>query len=415
MKGRLMFAPRGWLKRPIYKEMYHTIEASRVFDKAWYRTHNLGFPHRMVDPVWHYITKGSAQGYDPGPLFDTSYYRDAYPDVKNTGINPLYHFVKYGKREQRSSLRSGRAASAYYLPHTASLRTILVDGVEKLRCTLVIDANTPHDVIENLPALLRNVLNQGEALRIIIREPAESKTISTQIHAHQQRSGFIATITHISGDDSYTDCVRFANERFVATSWSSSLSLMPLLGVTPVHTVVHHTKKTPELRELTATLSDLGMVEALVRPDLPALGVKTQPNRPVALAPNGKIGIYCDPENAPLGFIRTIQLVEALLLEHPANQPPPTLYVFGGVMEPFAFWGSLVPSFPTLSEASTLASDSTAVIALSEHPLPPDTQRVLTQTHGLVFCHQQVDSEGFQPVDVRKPPLLEAPIWAEQA
>jgi hypothetical protein len=408
MKGRLMFAPRGWLKRPIYKEIYTTLNASPIFDKAWYRTKNLGFPHRFFDPVWHYITKGWSHGVDPGPFFDTSYYVSAYRDVRETGINPLYHYVKYGKQEQRSSLRSGTSIASYYLEHTTPLRTILVGGSKKARTTLVIDSHTPQILLDSLPEVVGNFITPGESLRILLRDLPGSTVLATKIHAHQQ-PGFAATITALSPDDRYTDVVRFAEERFVATSWSSNISLAPLRDITPVFSTIPGGNPADTLATqlvgLTDELCEQSMVAALTGVDLPERGGDANGAEKLLLETSGRIGIYCDPTTSPLGFLRSIELIEALLLEHPTDSPLPEIFVWGGPIEPFAFWGSIVPQFVSPEEASRLASSTTALVALSEHPLPTDVRNLLAVTPGLVISH---DATAARALNLRRLPFPDA-------
>ena len=51
-------------------------------------------------PLTHYLKSGAAAGYDPHPMFSTTWYLDRYPDVA-TGVNPLVHYVKHGAFEGR--------------------------------------------------------------------------------------------------------------------------------------------------------------------------------------------------------------------------------------------------------------------------------------------------------------------------
>ena len=50
----------------------------------------------------HYLSDGWKKGYDPHPLFSTTWYLQQNPDVAVTGINPLIHFLAYGAAQKRS-------------------------------------------------------------------------------------------------------------------------------------------------------------------------------------------------------------------------------------------------------------------------------------------------------------------------
>ena len=52
----------------------------------------------------HYCTTGWKLGIDPSHLFETNNYFSKYPDIKESEINPMVHFFKFGIREGRYSM-----------------------------------------------------------------------------------------------------------------------------------------------------------------------------------------------------------------------------------------------------------------------------------------------------------------------
>lgn len=54
-----------------------------------------------VDPIWHYAVSGWMEGRDPSLTFSTRYYLETYPDIRDAGINPFYHFLVSGQAEGR--------------------------------------------------------------------------------------------------------------------------------------------------------------------------------------------------------------------------------------------------------------------------------------------------------------------------
>jgi hypothetical protein len=62
-----MFAPRGWLKRPVARRIYRTIASSDLFDARWYRSTQVSGLASLMDPLWHYLDHGAAVGLDPSP------------------------------------------------------------------------------------------------------------------------------------------------------------------------------------------------------------------------------------------------------------------------------------------------------------------------------------------------------------
>lgn len=80
----------------------NTILNSEHFDCEWYAKI---FPElkglKKEKLVSHYVSEGYKLNADPGPSFNGEAYIKEYPDVFKLGLNPLYHFEKFGKRERR--------------------------------------------------------------------------------------------------------------------------------------------------------------------------------------------------------------------------------------------------------------------------------------------------------------------------
>ena len=79
----------------------YVIRNSGLFDTDWYLSRNPDIAETKVDPVLHYLRSGGFEGRDPSPKFNSSWYLDTYQDVKQAGINPLSHYLRYGKKEGR--------------------------------------------------------------------------------------------------------------------------------------------------------------------------------------------------------------------------------------------------------------------------------------------------------------------------
>jgi len=45
---------------------------------------------------------GGFEGRNPSEKFNSSYYLEQNPDVKSSGMNPLLHYIIFGKAEGRS-------------------------------------------------------------------------------------------------------------------------------------------------------------------------------------------------------------------------------------------------------------------------------------------------------------------------
>ena len=107
-------------ERSAIRELAHY---SYIFDINFYRNQlpredsekikNIG------DCLQHYCTEGWKTGIDPSPLFDTNNYFSKYPDIKESGLNPMVHFFKFGIQEGRFSMDD-----IHFMRKTADIKKI---------------------------------------------------------------------------------------------------------------------------------------------------------------------------------------------------------------------------------------------------------------------------------------------------
>jgi GT2 family glycosyltransferase len=77
------------------------VRRTELFDAAWYLATYPDAASSSGDPAVHYLRKGAARGYNPGPDFDGEWYLQHYPDVVRLAVNPLVHYVLHGRAEGR--------------------------------------------------------------------------------------------------------------------------------------------------------------------------------------------------------------------------------------------------------------------------------------------------------------------------
>lgn len=106
--GWRLGAPVRWVKRRIaiargiglHGDVRRVLD-SGLFDRAWYARTYPDVAESGIEPVEHYLLHGASEGRDPGPGFCTSLYLERYPDVGGSGMNPLLHFIRHGRSEGR--------------------------------------------------------------------------------------------------------------------------------------------------------------------------------------------------------------------------------------------------------------------------------------------------------------------------
>src|SRR3984893_2733319 len=87
------------------------------FDRKFYISSYPEVINIGLDPIGHYCAKGWLEGYNPHPDFDTFYYRASNPDVEKAGINPFVYYLLHGREEGRASQAADerdRGLALYY-------------------------------------------------------------------------------------------------------------------------------------------------------------------------------------------------------------------------------------------------------------------------------------------------------------
>jgi hypothetical protein len=91
----------------------HVAALAPHFDRAFYLAANPDIRETDIDPLEHFIRQGWKEGRNPSRLFDVKYYLAVNNDVAASQINPLLHFVWNGRREGRLPRRPLDTARQY--------------------------------------------------------------------------------------------------------------------------------------------------------------------------------------------------------------------------------------------------------------------------------------------------------------
>jgi hypothetical protein len=83
----------------------HATAVAGLFDAEYYLAINPDVLETGVDPLAHFLTQGWIEGRNPSYDFDVDYYLRRNPDVAASGLNPLVHYALSGAGEGRSMHR----------------------------------------------------------------------------------------------------------------------------------------------------------------------------------------------------------------------------------------------------------------------------------------------------------------------
>ena len=151
-----------------------------LFHTSWYLQQNPELAQVGGNPLLHYIRMGAREGRDPSPLFDSDWYKERNPDVVAAEANPLAHYLTWGAAEGR--VRRPRPPPLQALPRSPKVSAIvpcwngarwLAEALKSIttqtyrvhEIIVVDDASTDGsgEIARQFPALvLRNATNRGE-------------------------------------------------------------------------------------------------------------------------------------------------------------------------------------------------------------------------------------------------------------
>lgn len=77
------------------------LSESEYFDNEYIANQLEDLGLKIKDPLEFFVLFGAALELSPSEKFDTKSYLEMNPDVKDSGINPLLHYIKHGKAEGR--------------------------------------------------------------------------------------------------------------------------------------------------------------------------------------------------------------------------------------------------------------------------------------------------------------------------
>ncbi|MCL2115029.1 MAG: hypothetical protein FWH29_02275 [Methanobrevibacter sp.] len=80
---------------------YKIIKSQNFFDEEYYLKKYPEVQDSKISPLNHYIYHGYKEKKQPSENFDGNYYLERYKDVKKSSTNPLIHYILHGQKEGR--------------------------------------------------------------------------------------------------------------------------------------------------------------------------------------------------------------------------------------------------------------------------------------------------------------------------
>ena len=120
------------ISKQIIRDFRELAHYAYVFDFEYYRSQLKPEEAEEIqsigDVILHYCSTGSRKGIDPSHLFDTDNYFSKYPDVKESGLNPMVHCFKFGMNENRFSMDN-----IHFMRKMADIKRPEADAIDSIR------------------------------------------------------------------------------------------------------------------------------------------------------------------------------------------------------------------------------------------------------------------------------------------
>lgn len=85
------------------------------FDAEHYHASHQDVRESGMDPLQHFLLHGATELRNPNRHFDSRFYAEANPDVHDTGVNGFWHFLVQGRAQGRAPRRSREAERQAFL------------------------------------------------------------------------------------------------------------------------------------------------------------------------------------------------------------------------------------------------------------------------------------------------------------
>jgi len=118
------------------------LERSPAFDKAYYLSSHPDAQLHPDGPEAHYILEGWRKGYRPNPTFETAAYLAANPELAQTGLCPLVHFIR---NQAPSNAANGAYVNGAGHPKIAVF-TAIAGGYDELKDPEIISEHADYFV-----------------------------------------------------------------------------------------------------------------------------------------------------------------------------------------------------------------------------------------------------------------------------
>ena len=249
-----------------YEEEYNLIKQSGLFDLEYYERKYKDVSQRKLDPIRHFIRHGHKENRWPNEFFDPIFYKKAYSleegviplthyiltphatlnrtserfdgafyyylhaDVRKAGMNPLYHYLKYGRNEKRAIVNTQK--------EQAKINIVNIPAkLSKIKISIIVPVyNAIDEVIDCLDSVIENTPLGSNIKLLVINDASPDKNVygklekykglvGVKIIHNKKNIGYTNNVNHgisLCGND---DIILLNSDTIVSKNWLRQMSI----------------------------------------------------------------------------------------------------------------------------------------------------------------------------------------------
>ena len=249
-----------------YEYEYNLIKQSGLFDLEFYERKYKDVSQKKLDPIRHFIRHGHKENRWPNEYFDPIYYKKAYnleegviplthyiltpnaifnrtsekfdgsyyyylhADVRKAEINPLYHYLKYGKNEKR-------AIAPPTKEQAKNIHVNIPSKLSKINISIIVPVyNAIEEVVDCLDSVIENTPLGKNVKLLVINDASPDESVYARLEKYKNLVG--VKVIHNKKNIGYTnnlnyginlsgkdDIVLLNSDTIVSKNWLRQMSI----------------------------------------------------------------------------------------------------------------------------------------------------------------------------------------------
>ena len=220
-----------------YEYEYNLIKQSGLFDLEFYERKYKDVSQKKLDPIRHFIRHGHKENRWPNEYFDPIYYKKAYnleegviplthyiltpnaifnrtsekfdgsyyyylhADVRKAEINPLYHYLKYGKNEKR-------AIAPPTKEQAKNIHVNIPSKLSKINISIIVPVyNAIEEVVDCLDSVIENTPLGKNVKLLVINDASPDESVYARLEKYKNLVG--VKVIHNKKNIGYTNNVNY--------------------------------------------------------------------------------------------------------------------------------------------------------------------------------------------------------------